>query len=75
MFIGDSQVEDDKPQETIFNKIPIFKPASDPTNIIWENRHIKGFEFLKRLWLSRLVIALILAGACWTIFSLKKTEF
>ena len=32
----------DLPQETIFNETPQFKVATNPTNIIWENRHIKG---------------------------------
>ena len=33
------------PVETIFNKVPNFIEASDPSNIIWENRHIQKKEF------------------------------
>jgi hypothetical protein len=43
-------------QETIFNEVPVFKQAQDPTNIIWENRHIKGKEFYKRLAVSIAII-------------------
>jgi hypothetical protein len=27
--------------DTIFNKVPVFKKAPEPSNIIWQNRYIK----------------------------------
>jgi hypothetical protein len=33
------------PQETLFNRIPKFKAASDPSDIIWENRCIQKHVF------------------------------
>jgi len=28
-------------KDTIFNKLPDFKRAPEPTNVIWENKYIK----------------------------------
>ena len=40
-----SNNEDKVHIEVLGNNDPEFKPATEPTNIIWENRHIKGVKF------------------------------
>ena len=49
------------PVETIFNKVPNFKEASDPSNIIWENRHIQKREFRYNLLRAFFMILAVLA--------------
>ena len=49
------------PVETIFNKVPNFKEASDPSNIIWENRHIQKKEFRYNLLRAFFMIVGVLA--------------
>ena len=71
-FISNDKIDDTYKQETIFNKIPDFKKATDPTNIIWENRHVKGWVFQLRLYRSFVVIAITLAISMLSIYLLKK---
>jgi len=59
-------------QHTIFNQIPYFKDAPDPTNIIWENRHINYWTFISKLGLSFLFLGIILISQFYLIYSMKK---
>lgn len=34
-------LENSRVLETIFNRVPKFIQACDPSNVIWENRHVK----------------------------------
>lgn len=65
------------PQETIFNKIPKFKEASDPSNIIWENRYVQKSEFRKNVIKAAVIIGAVLAVfftgmAYFKAFSMKQ---
>jgi len=62
-------------QHTIFNEIPYFRPAPDPTNIIWENRHISKNSFLRNLILGTVLLLAILLCMFYLIYQLKKTTF
>lgn len=44
-FNRNKNLDDDMPIKTICNQIPVFKSAPEPTNIIWENRHVSGFNY------------------------------
>lgn len=60
--------------DTIFNRAPKFVEAADPTNIIWENRSIKGWAFTYRLLRAAAVIAAVLLLACLCIVALKARQ-
>ena len=49
-----------------------FTPASEPTNIIWENRHIKGANLYVRGAIAVLLIGIMLAFAFSFILFAKK---
>ena len=72
MFLSNESEDDRFRQDTIFNRRPVFKRATDPTNIIWENRHIKGWTFQVRLYRSYAVIFLVLILSMIVIYTLKK---
>ena len=40
-----------------------FKQASEPTDIIWENRHFTNWDYIKRQALAYVVIAFLLFGS------------
>lgn len=44
----------------ILGQKPIFVAATEPTNIIWENRHIKGIKFGARACSAFVIIAFML---------------
>jgi len=58
--------------ETLFNHEIKFKQATEPTNIIWENRHIKGINFCARATGVLLIIAFMLFLTFSIIFAFKK---
>lgn len=64
----------DLPQETIFNQMPKFQTATNPTNIIWENRHIKGSKKKVRHYVGVLAISLFLALSFVLIWLLKQKQ-
>jgi hypothetical protein len=37
-----------------------FKPSTEPTNIIWENRHIKGINYCARATTAFMITAIML---------------
>jgi hypothetical protein len=49
-----------------------FTPASEPTNIIWENRHIKGRNFYARFSAALLWLFILICGAFAIIYIAKK---
>jgi hypothetical protein len=59
--------------ETIFNELPKFSRATNPTNIIWENRHIKGNAFRWRALVSSLIIIFVLGASFAGMFALKRS--
>ena len=46
--------------EVLGNNDPEFTPATEPTNIIWENRHIKGIDFGLRACSAITIVVLML---------------
>ena len=42
MFDNQRNVHDHLLDRTIMNKSPVFSQATEPSNIIWENRYIVG---------------------------------
>jgi hypothetical protein len=58
--------------EMILGTDPYFIPATEPTNIIWENRHIKGFKFYYRAISATLITAFMLFISFIAIYWFKK---
>jgi len=56
----------------IFERTPYFTKAVEPTNIIWENRHIKGINFGLRILGASLISLFMLSVAFTAIFLFKK---
>lgn len=48
------------------------KPASEPTNIIWQNRQIEGKEKLKRMIISLLIIVFLISASFTAILMCKQ---
>ena len=61
-------------RETIFNTWPKFTRATEPTNIIWENRHIKGINFGARLLGALLISIFMMSIAFPVIVAFKKAQ-
>ena len=59
-------------QMTICNDIPKFKDTSEPTNIIWENRHIKGVNYGARVCGAVMIAIFMLTIAFFVIFFFKQ---
>ena len=60
-------------QRTIFNEIPYFIPATEPTNIIWENRHVKGIKLGARVLVAVLISVFMLSISFGLIIYFKQT--
>ena len=60
--------------EMILNEDPYFIAATEPTNIIWENRHIKGINFASRVCGAILISAFMLMISFVLIIYFKRTE-
>jgi hypothetical protein len=73
-FGRNKNVDDDKVIQTICNKIPEFKAAPEPTNIIWENRHISGWNYFARVQAIALVSFFMLLLAFYAIYAFKKYQ-
>jgi len=67
-------VEEDFEHEMILNSDPYFTAATEPTNIIWENRHIKGINFASRVVGAMLISAFMLGLSFFLIIYFKRTE-
>lgn len=59
-------------KETLFNQEPNFIESTQPTNIIWENRHIKGVLYGSRVFTAFLIICFMLTISFWIIFASKR---
>ena len=53
---------------TLFNQELIFKKCSEPTDIIWENRHFSGWDYIKRQTLVCVLIGMLLVGSFVLIY-------
>jgi len=59
-------------KKDVFNGIDTkFKDSTQPTNIIWENRHIKGVDYGGRVMGAFLIILVMLTITFWIIYSFK----
>lgn len=67
-----TDLDDMLPQYTIFNQIQNFQTATAPNDILWENLHIKGFEFFKRMTFATILILILLSMSFILIFWLKR---
>lgn len=47
--------------DTIFNRVPNFMQACDPSNVIWENRHVKAKQFRRNFMKSLLLMGAAIA--------------
>lgn len=66
--------DDDFETAMILGVKPQFIPATEPTNIIWENRHIKGFNYGARIFTALLITAFMLSVSFAMIISFKQTS-
>ena len=48
-----------------------FRAASEPTNIIWENRHIRGINYIARFFLAIIFLTMLICGAFFLIYLAK----
>jgi len=71
-FLGNKVNIDGCENITIFNRTPQFVKATEPTNIIWENRHIKGINFGLRILGASIISLFMLSLAFVGIFMFKK---
>ena len=53
---------------------PKFVASTEPTNVIWENRHIKGVNFGARVFTALLITALMLLITFGVIIFFKQTS-
>mmetsp|Transcript_8384 Transcript_8384/g.14010 ORF Transcript_8384/g.14010 Transcript_8384/m.14010 type:complete len:683 (+) Transcript_8384:250-2298(+) len=58
----------------LLNQPVSFTPATEPTNILWENRHIKGINYGARVLGAILVAFLMLIVSFITIIYFKRAE-
>jgi hypothetical protein len=72
-FYRDNSNENQFVHKRILDVIPRFIQATDPTNIIWEHRHIKGIRYGCRVF-SALVIAFIMLTLSFTVIINFKQE-
>lgn len=54
--------------------MPKFKQATEPTNIIWENRYIKGVNLWARLFGALVISIFMLTIVFWVIFFFKQAQ-
>lgn len=63
--------EDEHSHEILGRKVE-FLQATEPTNIIWENRHIKGINYMSRVVVAFIVILFMLSLTFSFILYAKK---
>ena len=59
-------------REKILGDTTYFISATEPTNIQWENRHIKGVNYFGRLTAAILIVLLLLALSFTAIVVFKR---
>jgi len=52
----------------LLNKSIKMEPASEPTDIIWENRHFTRFDYCKRMTFAFSIIFVLLLGSFIVVF-------
>lgn len=62
---------DDFETEMLLNTTPRFKPAAEPTNIIWENRHIKVVNYGLRVTGALIITGVMMALSFAMIIAFK----
>jgi hypothetical protein len=55
------------------NVPPTFGQATEPSNIIWENRYITGANYYGRICAITIISVLMLVLAFFVIFTFKKS--
>lgn len=74
-FSGDKDpVMDGFEREQLLGADPLFRAAAEPTNIIWENRHIRGINFCTRATTALLIVTLMLVVSFGFVYLFKKTS-
>ena len=58
----------------LFGVMPKFIASTEPTNIIWENRHIKGFNYAKRVFTAMAITFVMLIISFTVIIAFKQTS-
>lgn len=72
-FSGDKDpVMDGFEREQLLGADPLFRAAAEPTNIIWENRHIRGINFCYRATSALLIVTLMLVVSFGFVYLFKK---
>jgi len=61
-------------REQLLGTDPLFRAATEPTNIIWENRHIRGINFCYRATVALLIVTLMLVVSFGFVYLFKKTS-
>lgn len=56
------------------NAPPVFKQATEPSNIIWENRYIVGANYYGRITAITIISVFMLVLAFFVIFTFKKSQ-
>lgn len=74
MFDNQRKVHPHLTERMIMNKPPVFTQATEPSNIIWENRYIVGANYYARVTAITLISVFMLALAFFVIFSFKKSQ-
>lgn len=59
-------------REKILGKDVKLIAATEPTNIIWENRHIRGFRFCRRAFVAVVIVTFVLAVSFAAIYTFKQ---
>ena len=57
---------------TVLGEKMVFSDASEPTDIIWENRHFTTADYFKRQLIAFSLVALVLAVSFFTIFKISS---
>ena len=61
------------PKEKILGEKAHFIAATEPTNIQWENRHIKGVNYAGRVTAAVLIVLMMLSLSFGAIVAFKQT--
>jgi hypothetical protein len=73
IFDNKRNIHESLSTRTIMNKEPVFTQATEPSNIIWENRYIVGANYYARITGITCVSVFMLCLAFLVIFSFKKS--
>lgn len=74
MFFNKRNVHPALEDKTIMNEPPVFTQATEPTNIIWQNRYITGINYYARITAITIISVFMLVLAFLVIFFFKKSQ-